>query len=194
MIIDFDLSTMLVCALIWLILFLFLLFVRKKKKMYLFIFSCFFVYMCLLVSKTQFPIYNLPGMKQTVFQDMQLIPFVTLTRDDVKTVVLNIIMTIPFGFLVQLLKENSWKIMLLESVGLGVGIELCQLIIALIIGSTTRIVDVNDVIFNAIGGIIGYLIFLLFKKMTLRFLKQDDILYQYLLNNKTLPRDTKKHM
>ena len=90
---------------------------------------------------------------------IDLVPFSEgLTQNGI----LNIIMTVPFGFLIPCIyKDISAKRMLLLSVFIGVIIESLQLGIALIAGFTFRIIDIDDVIFNFIGSIIGYGIYLL---------------------------------
>ena len=170
MIIDFDVIGVIICFAIWCIAISFLFFKKKKDKLYLLFFTLTYAYLCMVVEKTQFPIYCLPGMKQTVFQDMQLVPFINLSGEDIETSVLNVFMTMPFGFLLQFIKKCTWKKTLVISACFGISIELCQFIVALVVGTTHRVVDINDVIFNTIGGMIGFGFFLAFKKVIFHFL------------------------
>jgi glycopeptide antibiotics resistance protein len=58
-------------------------------------------------------------------------------------------------------------------IALGVGIELLQLLISLILRYPYRVIDINDSILNAVGVLIGYGFFRLFSwgfiSMTNRF-------------------------
>lgn len=182
MIIDFDIIGVITCFVVWCVTISFLLFVKKVNKLYALFFTLMYVYLCMVIERTQFPIYCLPGMKQTVFQDMQLVPFINLTSEDIETSFLNVFMTIPFGFLLQFIKRCTWKKTLLISACFGISIELCQFVIALAMGTTHRVVDINDVIFNALGGVIGFGVFFAFKQIVFRFLNKEDVIYRYLMS------------
>lgn len=85
-----------------------------------------------------------------------LIPFHDgISKDDL----LNVTMTIPFGFLLPFVKKKViWKTALIAGAILGTIIELLQLILAAIQGFSFRYVDVADVICNTVGTMIGWLI------------------------------------
>ncbi len=181
MIIDFDIIGVIICFAIWCVAISFLFFIKKMNRFYILIFTLTYAYLCMVVEKTQFPIYCLPGMEQTVFQDMQLVPLISLTSEDIETSVLNVFMTIPFGFMLQFIKKCTWKKTLQISACFGISIELCQLVVALIVGTTHRVVDINDVIFNTFGGMIGFGVFFVFKKIVFRYLNKEDAIYRYLM-------------
>lgn len=42
-------------------------------------------------------------------------------------------------------------------------------------------VDINDVIFNTFGGMIGFGVFFVFKKIVFRYLNKEDAIYRYLM-------------
>lgn len=139
----------------------------KKDNIYLFFYSIFFIYICYVISYTQFPIILNDEMRsaigQNVFRDSNFIPIINhLTVPDLKFAILNIIMTIPFGFGLPFLTKASFKKILLLGFLLGCAIEIMQLFVALIVGFTLRYVDINDVIYNTLGAIIGYGFFKLF--------------------------------
>ena len=84
---------------------------------------------------------------------INLIPFNVIDR----SFFLNILMLVPFGFLVPFIWKNYrklYKTVLLGS-GFSLMIELSQLI-------TTRATDINDLIANTIGALIGYVIWKIF--------------------------------
>lgn len=73
---------------------------------------------------------------------------------------LNIILFVPFGILVPLIwkRLDNWKSVLLSGLGLVVIIELSQL-------CNYRATDIDDVIMNMLGTVVGYLIFIAAKKL-----------------------------
>ena len=76
-------------------------------------------------------------------------------------------MTIPFGFLLPLVKKANVKVLkvVLYTFLLSLFIELLQPLI-----NGCRSSDITDLITNVIGGFIGYLIYLIFKSLTTRVL------------------------
>lgn len=67
----------------------------------------------------------------------------------------NILGFVPFGFCMPLLdrKHRSWYVIVLESTFFSVCIETIQLV------SRVGSCDVDDVILNTLGGLLGYLMF-----------------------------------
>ena len=101
---------------------------------------------------------------------MNLIPFIDVTfgrGDFARQVGLNIIMTIPFGFLLPLIKKENTKLLkiVFYTFLLSLGIELLQPLI-----NGVRSADITDLITNVIGGIIGYVMYLIFKPLTTKIL------------------------
>lgn len=85
--------------------------------------------------------------------NINLIPFNTI---DI-TFFLNIIMLIPLGFLVPLIWKDyrKWNKTILLGAGFSLMIEISQLV-------TTRATDINDLIANTLGALIGYVIWKVF--------------------------------
>jgi glycopeptide antibiotics resistance protein len=82
----------------------------------------------------------------------------------------NIILFLPFGFLVPILyKKYSTLIkIILTSFIFSLLIEITQLIIMIITFSSIRVFDIDDILANVTGGIIGYYIYLCLNKITHR--------------------------
>lgn len=101
---------------------------------------------------------------------MNLVPFIDVLDgkgDFIRQVVLNIIMTIPFGFILPLIKNqkiNLIKIVLYTFL-LSLSIELLQPLI-----NDFRSSDITDLITNVLGGIIGYILYIIFKPLTTKIL------------------------
>ena len=149
------------------------LFIRKaclKRKVMI---GLFVVYITLALSVTLFPI---------PFQEIypsgykyNFIPFKSIAdsinaglRPALTSVLGNVILTMPFGFLITLLKGNKkFLSVLLWVVAFSLAIELAQFVIGAGIGYRYRNVDIDDLILNTIGGIIGYAIYKLTPKKLL---------------------------
>jgi len=159
MIIDFDGYIFVGAVLVWGLLVLFLKLKLKKSLTYIFFFSIFYIYLCKVLDYTQFPIILNEETKretgQNVWRDANLIPFHP-QHFAVKTSLLNVLLTIPFGFGLPFIAKVNWKRISTLGVLLGVSLEMFQLVIALFVGFTFRYVDINDVIFNFCGVIFGY--------------------------------------
>jgi glycopeptide antibiotics resistance protein len=169
----FDLLIVLLFGLIWIGIVTFL---RLKKSLaYLIFFTIFYVYIVKVLDYTLFQFQSLVLLKhfmpdlilngQTVGEDMNLIPFITLTSQDLKTSLLNILLLVPFGFGLPFLTNYRMKKIVVIGALFSIGIELMQLITGFMAKMTFRIADINDVIFNTVGVAIGYLLFVGFVRI-----------------------------
>ena len=72
----------------------------------------------------------------------------------------NILAFMPFGFLIPRLRDKSTNLFLagLFSLELSFAVELLQLVFKL------GCFDVDDLLLNTIGGILGYLLYLVFRR------------------------------
>lgn len=101
--------------------------------------------------------------------DLNLIPFHSITDyiqhfsagTALEEILGNVVAFIPIGFLVPILwrKFRAPKKILLLSLLVSVGIETVQLIESLAVRYPVRSVDIDDVILNFAGGVLGYLLF-----------------------------------
>ena len=142
----------------------------KKSNMYLLCFLIMYIYLCEVINLTQFPIYASEGMKeamgsQNVWREMNLIPFKTIADHFSKDIILNILMTLPLGFGLPFLMKCSWGKITFSGLILGVLCESGQLESALWAGFTFRNVNIDDVILNLLGTLIGYFIFKIFSRI-----------------------------
>ena len=112
------------------------------------------------------------GIDQPIIRArINLVPF----NNNEKTFYLNILMLIPFGFLVPLIWKNYRKAYKTAILGAGFSllIELSQLI-------TTRTTDIDDLITNTLGALLGFIIWKIFFKNHLKETensKRDVIVY-----------------
>ena len=128
------------------------MFYRKWKvqgKDVLFINTIMYIYLSFILYLTLMPILvSLPFIFNHPYELMNLVPFVDVTNgrgEFIRQVVLNIVMTIPFGFLLPLVREK--KINLLNVIFytflLSLGIEILQPFI-----NGVRSSDITDIITN----------------------------------------------
>ena len=97
-----------------------------------------------------------PGMN--LQEEINLIPF----RDGISlSMILNVVMFMPLGFLLPLLWKEYQSLVRTAIIGFcfSCGIEFCQLF-------NRRVSDVDDLLMNTLGAILGWLIWIVFSRIT----------------------------
>ena len=97
-----------------------------------------------------------PGMK--LQEEINLIPF----RHGISlSMILNVVMFMPLGFLLPLLWKEYQSLVRTAIIGFcfSCGIEFCQLF-------NRRVSDVDDLLMNTLGAILGWLIWIVFSRIT----------------------------
>lgn len=149
------------------------------REVTLFVFLIYFLVMLTLtIFKSNSISFNNPFdaykyNRQGIFGMINIIPFketlVTLTdghtpiKYPLMNIVGNILVFMPLGFLVPLLFDKYNNISKVFTLGLvsTISIELAQLFVG------PNISDIDDIIFNTIGSVLGLLCFRLFEKITI---------------------------
>ncbi len=146
---------------------------RRRGRKYLLWLSLFGLYLLALLNVDFFPIHlpeNWPhnlNWEDTLLtlRTVHWIPFdygpfwlstdrfVSATRD----VLGNILLTIPFGFFLRPFLTSKRKI-LLGALGVGLTLEGVQLVLKLTFGLYLHSADMTDVLTNALGVMLGYLL------------------------------------
>jgi glycopeptide antibiotics resistance protein len=153
---------------------LFLLRRRGHSGRYLCCVAVFGVYALCALDRVLFPIAITgpfaEAARQAALDDhgyvspLNLVPFVFGPDAQLHRVVtsslLNILLTIPFGFGISFVVPVRSRQLWLLAPLVGVCLEAVQLLISLLVRYPYRVVDVNDVLFNALGVLIGYGLFL----------------------------------
>lgn len=165
----FDISLLVFFILIWFILLLYLFKKKKKSNLYLILFSLFFVYFFKILDYTLFQFQSLLLLKffmpqlqlsgQSAEEAINLIPVLTLRPQDLTTSLLNILLFVPFGLFLPLLTSFRMKKIVFLGMIVSIGIELLQFLTGDIARVTFRVMDINDVVFNTLGVILGYVLF-----------------------------------
>ena len=169
----FDLLMVLLFGLIWIRIVTFL---RLKKSLaYLIFFTIFYVYIVKVLDYTLFQFQSLVLLKlfmpdlilngQTIGENLNLIPLMTLTPQDLKTSLLNILLLMPFGFGLPFITNFRMQKIVVIGALFSIVIEFLQLITGLMAKISFRIADINDLIFNTVGVAIGYILFVGFVRV-----------------------------
>lgn len=137
---------------------------KAQGKDVLLVNTVMYVYLSFVLYFTLMPIITaLPFILNHSYTPMNLVPFIDVLNsrgDFARQVGLNIVMTIPFGFLLPLVKNGNITVLkvTLYTFLLSLIIELLQPLI-----NNFRSSDITDLITNVTGGFIGYLMYLVFK-------------------------------
>lgn len=140
---------------------------KIKGKDILLVNTLMYIYLSFVLYFTLMPVItSIPFVFNHPYTPMNMVPFIDVSMgrgDFLRQVVLNIIMTIPFGFLFPLTQNKTAKFgkSMLCCFLMSLGIELLQ---PLINGSRSS--DITDLITNMIGGVLGYSFYVLFRPIT----------------------------
>lgn len=137
---------------------------RKYNVFQLLLKELFLLYLCCVAALTFLPLPTLESAVELTYQ-AQLIPFyfvVCVAKNfcltEILHVVLNVVMTIPFGMFLSYCYKMNVKKVVLFSFGLSLLIEVGQLTgLFFLFQGSYRLFDVDDLLCNTLGGLIGYL-------------------------------------
>lgn len=153
----FNLLVLTIFSIILIILCLWLKLKKNKSSMYIMFFIIFYIYLLNVIKYTIFPIPIFSGLEAELTSRINIKPFVNMNSMEK---ILNIVLTIPFGFGISyVIKIKNKKKLGTIFFLIGTVIEMTQLLISLAIEYPYRSIDINDIICNFIGAVIGYVIF-----------------------------------
>lgn len=141
-----------------------------------FIFSILYFYIVGVITVTLFP---LPFEKKLYESGMNFIPFSSIIEiftntnitfwNKFRQLAWNIILFVPLWFLLSLLSQNKSIIkILIISFLCSCSIEFTQWFIWFCINFNYRVIDIDDVILNSFGGLIGYIFYNIINKLVWR--------------------------
>lgn len=149
---------------------------RKRNVSYLHIIGTYIysLYIFAVLSITGIPYLNGINLSFTI----NFIPFSDLANNFIQYI-LNLILFIPFGFLLPFLwtKYQKFQTTFLSGLLFSMSIEISQLF-------CFRTTDIDDLLMNTLGTIIGYIIFSILKK-TFKFMNYFIISTNCSVNNNT---------
>lgn len=144
---------------------------KTRNLSYVICAAVFGVYLLFVIDKAFFPIHIADGFSgmmgsRPFMSSVNLIPFKLSNPSEMSLILrefaLNVALLVPFGFGVSFLVPLNTKNALKLAPIVGSSIELLQLVISLMIGYAYRVIDINDVILNTLGYLIGYGVFRVF--------------------------------
>jgi glycopeptide antibiotics resistance protein len=138
-------------------------FKRKYRFGQFILLISFAIYFLCMIHLVLFPIEVNIGEYANLTPWYKSINFIPVLTIDAATFLLNIIMLIPFGMYLPLLSNQYQSVKNAAAMGLFISLsfEATQLLIRIILGNG-RSTDINDLIANTLGAVIG---FLLIRKM-----------------------------
>lgn len=159
------------------------LWLKKHNNSHLIFVLLFGFYLLILAGLTLFPVPVFPSAEKQpvilILSKINLVPFrfggLFFLHPFVISyeIVGNMILTIPFGFGLIFVAPKAAGRIIGWLLGIGFAIELSQLLASIGIGLAYRGVDINDVLLNDLGALIGFGFFRLFAwafiKVKLRF-------------------------
>ena len=171
MLIDFDGLTIIIGIVIYILICIFIHKKYKKEKIYYVFSTIMFCYFMCIAKLTLFPIVMI-GLPANIKESINIIPFHNgINRTDI----LNLIMTIPLGIGIPFItKINNIKKILLLGLCFGLGIETIQYLETFLTkGFSYRIIDINDVIFNFTGTVIGFFVLYVFSRLFIKMKEEN---------------------
>lgn len=171
MLIDFDGLTIIIGIVIYILICIFIHKKYKKEKIYYVFSTIMFCYFMCIAKLTLFPIVMI-GLPANIKESINIIPFHNgINRTDI----LNLIMTIPLGIGIPFItKINNIKKILLLGLCFGLGIETIQYLETFLTkGFSHRIIDINDVIFNFTGTVIGFFVLYVFSRLFIKMKEEN---------------------
>lgn len=151
------------------LLYVFVLFKKWKikGKDILLVKTLMYIYLSFVLYFTLMPVItSLPFILNHPYRFMNMIPFVDVLTgqgDFVRQILLNVIMTLPFGFLFPMTRTSFAGFVRTVFICflMSLGIELLQPLI-----NGFRSADITDLITNVIGGMVGYVLYIVFRPFT----------------------------
>lgn len=146
---------------------------RIKGRDILLVNTLMYVYLSFVLYFTLMPIItSIPFVLNHPYSPMNIVPFIDVLEgrgDFLRQLVLNIVMTMPFGFLFPLTRNGTAKFgkTVFFCFLMSLGIEILQPLI-----NGFRSSDITDIITNVIGGILGYGFYVIFKPVIFWVLAQ----------------------
>ena len=138
---------------------------KHRGKDILLVNTLLYLYLSSVLYFTLMPvIVSIPFVLNHPYKPMNLVPFIDVSAgrgDFVRQVVLNVIMTTPFGFLFPLAQNRTagFGRTVFSCFLMSLGIELLQPLF-------NRSSDITDLITNVIGGMLGYGFYVAFRPIT----------------------------
>lgn len=128
------------------------------------IYHLIYIYLTLVLFVTlmpfRIPIPGITGTNNLFWKSINWVPFIDLIEHNgnaFRGIFLNVVMLIPFGFLLPRIKEHTGFQIAIFGFLFSLSIETMQLLYVWAGGIENRSFDVTDLITNTFGALVGYL-------------------------------------
>ncbi|PZM85731.1 hypothetical protein DLH72_01540 [Candidatus Gracilibacteria bacterium] len=155
-------------------IFFIILLIKKVNFKNFIIYSIFYFYIIYLLSVAFFPI----PLGNFLKENFELAKYVNLiplnfykNYEPIKEILRNLILLLPAGFFINLICKNiifSYKKAFLYGFLISLFIEFFQLVIIYFFGRTFKVFDINDLILNTLGFVLGFCIYKIFEKIIIK--------------------------
>jgi glycopeptide antibiotics resistance protein len=150
------------------------LWVKKRSFPYVLFFAVFWVYVLVVIKQTLFAIPLSGPMVEELRNAGHFMSSVNLIPGhfgrgglDMRGIINNVLLALPFGFGLNFLARVKLSRLLWIALGFGATVEGLQLVISLGLGFAYRVIDINDLLLNAVGVALGYALFYGFARLFL---------------------------
>jgi glycopeptide antibiotics resistance protein len=155
------------------------MFIIKKGRFFsmsTFIVLVFFFYIFKVIQVTQFPIISIGTSDMVrdnghyINYDLFYSIYAAIRDHNYIQIIGNVLLLFPLGFFIPLLSRRSLRLYKIILLGFMVSltIELTQLLLHIFLNSN-RLFDLDDLLLNTVGALIGYLVFLITMRYTTRY-------------------------
>jgi glycopeptide antibiotics resistance protein len=162
-------NTHLLIGLVSLVVVLIVLRIQKKSFSYLLFFTISWIYFIGAISVAVLPFVIITDHSNSVFHlSLNLTPFdfgncfENIPRVCYQDMFNNVLLTVPFGFGIHFIIHVKPKYILWAILAIGCSFEFIQLVMTFVLRTSSRSIDINDVILNTTGAFIGYVLFKIF--------------------------------
>lgn len=135
-----------------------------------------YIYIILVLFVTLMPLtISFDGHNKAFIETANFIPFRDLRLHyggAIREIILNIIMMLPFGFLYPIVRKKGLIKTVIMTFCFSLFIEISQLLGVWWDSSSTRIFDVTDLTTNSFGGVLGYFLFAVLRKISINLQKE----------------------
>lgn len=144
---------------------------KIKGKDILLVNTLMYLYLSFVLYFTLMPVITaIPFVLNHPYTPMNMVPFIDVLKgrgDFFRQIILNVIMTMPFGFLFPLTRNGTagFGRTVLSCFLMSLAIEVLQPLL-----NGFRSSDITDLITNVIGAMLGYVFYIIFKPVTYRIL------------------------
>ena len=138
----------------------------KKRHLYYYFYAILFgIYLNYLIKHAFFPIFIPQDELSIILMDFVNLNVLKMSSYTFYQIIGNILLMFPFGVLLAFITNFNYRERIFWSMIASLSVELVQLLIIIAFHPVNIIFDINDIILNIIGGVLGNIFFYMFCKL-----------------------------